>query len=165
MQRGSVIQHVWDTQYAAMLPPGWQLRTTTALKPGVVGNTHLSSRIIFVAEDWYGKIKREQDAREILAHECAHALLGDAECNAHHGPEWSQTCVRLGGTGHTALRAMIADNPFAQALRVAQDGCTEERNKDASVALHKVIVDELLAGGHDVDQVLEWYMATFAVID
>jgi len=63
----------------------------------------------------------EEEFRETVLHECAHALAGHA---AGHGPEWSRMLVSIGGTNTNARIDGERAREIVQATAKWQATCT-----------------------------------------
>jgi len=106
---------------------------------------------------------REQDVVRILAHSVAHIILDEPCGDVAHTAAWKEKCLELGGTLRHPDYFVIPDQHemFNRAAIKIQDELlkTDLVTDEICGEIMTSIVIQLLAEGHDREELLEAYVA------
>lgn len=80
-----------------LIRDGWRGKWDESLSRA--GSCHYNEKVIYLSAPWV-KSASEEDTRQTILHEIAHALAG---YNAAHGPIWKATAAKIGYTGKRTI--------------------------------------------------------------
>lgn len=146
---------VWNKNWKELscnLDSIWELKFEV-LKPKTLGETNYNTFKILINQDIKNKVS-EEEIKEILAHEIAHAIIG----KEGHSENWKEKCKELGGTGFVKMFFGECTNTlfYQNSLNFAKEKNIDFTNLSTSEEekFNKNLVNNLISKGETATSIL-----------
>ena len=140
----------------------WSIKVSEVLDNGALSTCDITTFKIKILQKFLeSKYCTFKFIETALYHEVAHILAGNCE---RHNDIWRAKCIALGGNGRIRDVLIFNDDPEF-VVRLKKQLATIPQNQDITdeveIELSKVVVDQMLAEGHDITNILQMYMEAF----